>query len=309
MLGNEIFYLILIPIIYLCLDKITGLNLITFYLISSISNTYLKEIFHTPRPSSEKVRVLIEESSYAFPSNHAQGAVVFWGYLFSKAKKIWIKILLIITIFLISLSRIYLGVHFPIDILGGCLIGFLILIILLLIIKKYRVWEILTNYGKDSLNMIEDVEKNKENKEEILSSYDKRFSKNKEFFNNKGHFYHNYLIPILIIIIPLILFFIYPKHSTGQILGVISGIIFGAVLEGRYVKFNPKAKLYIQIIKIVLALAVVMIIRIGLKRILPTGDFSTYIRYFIMGFWLTFLMPLIIKRAGWERTDTDQFNF
>lgn len=43
-----------------------------------------------------------------------------------------------------------------------------------------------------------------------------------------------------------------------------------------------------------------MIIRIGLKRILPITDFSTYIRYFIMGFWLTFLMPLIIKKAGWQ---------
>lgn len=300
MLGDEIFYLILIPVIYLCLNKITGLNLITFYLISSISNTYLKDIFHTLRPSPQKVRVLIEESSYAFPSNHAQGAVVFWGYLFSKAKKIWIKNLLLIIIFLISLSRIYLGVHFPIDILSGWLIGFLILIVLLLIIKKYRVWEILLNHGKDYLHMTEDVEKNKEYKEEILSSYDKGFPKNKEFFNDKGHFYHNYLIPTLIIIIPLILFFIYPTYSTGQILGVISGIVFGAILEGRYVKFNPKAKLYIQIMKIILALAVAMIIRIGLKRILPPTDFSTYIRYFIMGFWLTFLMPLIIKKAGWQ---------
>lgn len=281
MLGNEIFNLILIPIIYLCIDKITGLNLITFYLISSISNTYLKDIFHTLRPSPEKVRVLIEESSYAFPSNHSQGAVVFWGYLFSKAKKIWIKILLLIIIFLISLSRIYLGVHFLIDILGGWLIGFLILIVLLLIIKKYRVWEILSKYDKRYIN-------------------NKRFSNDKEYLSYKVYFYHNYLIPTLIIIIPLILFFIYPTYSTGQILGVISGIVFGAILEGRYVKFNPKAKLYIQIMKIILALAVAMIIRIGLKRILPPADFSTYIRYFIMGFWLTFLMPLIIKKAGWQ---------
>lgn len=281
MLGNEIFYLILIPVIYLCIDKITGLNLITFYLISSISNTYLKDIFHTLRPSPEKVRVLIEESSYAFPSNHSQGAVVFWGYLFSKAKKIWIKILLLIIIFLISLSRIYLGVHFLIDILGGWLIGFLILIVLLLIIKKYRVWEILSKYDKRYIN-------------------NERFSNDKEYLSYKVYFYHNYLIPTLIIIIPLILFFIYPTYSTGQILGVISGIVFGAILEGRYVKFNPKAKLYIQIMKIILALAVAMIIRIGLERILPPADFSTYIRYFIMGFWLTFLMPLIIKKAGWQ---------
>jgi len=284
MLGDEIFYLFFIPIVYLCFNKIIGLNLITFYLISSISNTYIKDYFHILRPSSEKVRVLLEMDSYAFPSNHAQGAIVFWGYLFSEIKKSWFKIILLLIIFLVSLSRIYLGVHFLIDILYGWLIGFLLLTILLLIIKKYKLWEILSKYSKQNID-------------------NKRYFNNKEYLSNKAYFYHNYLIPILIIIIPIILFFIYPTYSTGQILGVLSGIILGATSERRYIKFNPKAKLYIQVIKTILALTVAMIIRIGLKRILPAADFSTYIRYFIMGVWLTFLMPLVIKKAGWERTN------
>jgi len=280
-LGDEIFYLIFIPISYLCFNKVIGLNLITFYLVSSISNTYLKDFFHTLRPSSEKVRVLLEMDSYAFPSNHAQGAVVFWGYLFSEVKRNWLKIILLMIIFLVSLSRIYLGVHFPIDIFGGWLIGFLILIVLLLIIKKYRVWEILSKYDKQYIN-------------------NKRISNDKEYLSNKGYFYHNYLIPILIIIIPLILFFIYPTYSTGQILGVLSGIILGATLEKIYIRFNPKAKIYIQVIKIIIALSVALIIRVELKKVLPITNFFTYFRYFIMGFWLTFLMPFIIKKAKWE---------
>jgi len=281
MLGDEIFYLIFIPIIYLCFDKVIGLNLITFYLVSSISNTYLKDFFHTLRPSPEKVRVLLEMDSYAFPSGHAQGAVVFWGYLFSEVKRNWLKIMLIIIISLVSLSRIYLGVHFPIDVFGGWIIGFLILIVLLSIIKKYRVWEILSKYDKRYIN-------------------NKRLSNDKEYLSNRGYFYHNYLIPTLIIIIPLILFFIYPTYSTGQIIGILSGIILGATFEKRYIDFNPKAKLYIQVIKIIIALSVAVIIRIGLKEILPVADFFTYIRYFVMGLWLTFLMPFIIKKAEWE---------
>lgn len=281
MLGDEIFYLIFIPIIYLCFDKVIGLNLITFYLVSSISNTYLKDFFHTLRPSPEKVRVLLEMDSYAFPSGHAQGAVIFWGYFFSEVKRNWLKIMLLIIISLVSLSRIYLGVHFPIDVFGGWIIGFLILIVLLSIIKKYRVWEILSKYDKRYIN-------------------NKRLSNDKEYLSNKGYFYHNYLIPTLIIIIPLILFFIYPTYSTGQIIGVLSGIILGATFEKRYIDFNPKAKLYIQVIKIIIALSVALIIRIGLKEILPVADFFTYIRYFVMGLWLTFLMPFIIKKAEWE---------
>lgn len=269
MLGDEIFYLIFIPIIYLCFNKVIGLNLITFYLVSSISNTYLKDFFYTLRPSPEKVRVLIEEDSYAFPSNHAQGAVVFWGYLLSEVKKKWLKIMLLIIISLVSLSRIYLGVHFPIDVFGGWIIGFLILIILLFLIEKYQVWEFLSNY-------------------------------NKKYFHNKGYFHYDYLIPILIISIPLIIFLIYPTYSTGQIIGVLSGIILGATFEKRHIRFNPKAKLYIQVIKIIIALSVALIIRVGLKKILPITNFFTYIRYFIMGLWLTFIMPFIIKKAEWE---------
>lgn len=263
MLGDEIFYLIFIPIIYLCFNKVIGLNLITFYLASSISNAYLKDFFHTSRPSPEKVRVLIKEDGYAFPSNHAQGAVVFFGYLLSGVKKNWLKIMLLIIISLVSLSRIYLGVHFPIDVFGGWIIGFLILIILLFLIEKYQVWEFLSNY-------------------------------------NKKYFHHDYLIPILIISIPLIIFLIYPTYSTGQIIGVLSGIILGATFEKRYIDFNPKAKLYIQVIKIIIALSVTLIIRIGLKEILPVADFFTYTRYFVTGLWLTFLMPFIIKKAEWE---------
>jgi len=164
---------------------------------------------------------------------------------------------------LVSLSRIYLGVNFPIDVIGGWLIVFLILIILLFLIKKYKVWEVLSNY-------------------------------------NKKYFHRDYLIPILIISIPLIIFLIYPTYSTGQIIGVLSGIILGATFEKRYIDFNPKAKLYIQVIKIIIALSVALIIRVGLKKILPITNFFTYIRYFIMGLWLTFIMPLIIKKANWE---------
>ena len=65
------------------------------------------------------VRAYAEESSFGLPSGHAQNAVVVWGMLALWIRKTWAWIAGVIIILLIGLSRIYLGVHFPTDVLGG----------------------------------------------------------------------------------------------------------------------------------------------------------------------------------------------
>lgn len=64
---------------------------------------------------------------YGFPSGHTSIAVVFWGALMLLFRKRWLSILCLSLIFLIPFSRIYLGVHFIADVLGGYLIGIVML--------------------------------------------------------------------------------------------------------------------------------------------------------------------------------------
>jgi membrane-associated phospholipid phosphatase len=128
-LGNEEFYLIAVPILYWCVDKKFAFKLGVLFLLSAYVNDLLKGIFQTPRPDPAVVRVIYPESGggYAFPSGHSQGAAVFWGTIAWQLKRTWVWISALILIVAVGVSRLYLGVHWPIDVVGGWAIGAVIL--------------------------------------------------------------------------------------------------------------------------------------------------------------------------------------
>ncbi|MBI2874097.1 MAG: phosphatase PAP2 family protein [Firmicutes bacterium] len=124
-LGNEEFYLLLIPFIYWSVDRKLGFRLFYVFTLSMLINVGLKEYFKTPRPSPEQVRVIYPESGegYAFPSGHAQGSTTLWGYLATKVSRTYFTALVVIIVLLVSASRLYLGLHHPVDVLAGIVIG------------------------------------------------------------------------------------------------------------------------------------------------------------------------------------------
>lgn len=130
-----------LTIVSLCLASLLSLiwkykasiYLIIVTIISTVFNFLTKNIVLRNRPDHLR---LIEETGYSFPSGHAMGSIVFYGFiifLLSKSKinkylKIFLSIIIGLTIFLIGISRIYVGVHYPSDIIGGFLLGYIILI-------------------------------------------------------------------------------------------------------------------------------------------------------------------------------------
>ena len=127
-LGEEEFYLVFLPLIYWCFSKRLGMRLAYVCLLSTYLNIFLKDLFGIPRPDDPRIRFLRNETTPSFPSNHAQGAVVLWGYLATQWQNRAFWAVAIILIFLNSLSRVYLGVHFPQDLVGGIAIGVLYLL-------------------------------------------------------------------------------------------------------------------------------------------------------------------------------------
>jgi membrane-associated phospholipid phosphatase len=128
-LGSEEAYLLLVPLIYWSIDRIVGVRATILLLVSALVNAGAKAIADQPRPIGfdPSTNALVEETSPGFPSGHTQNTVAVFGYLAVQAKRRWFWVAAIALMVLVPLSRIYLGVHFPTDVLGGYLIGGLLL--------------------------------------------------------------------------------------------------------------------------------------------------------------------------------------
>ena len=127
-LGTEQAYLVLLPLLYWVVDASFAFRLSMLSFVSGYFNSWTKVLFAQPRPFNLDPSVgLASEASFGLPSGHAQGTFVLAGYIGKKAKKLLPRILLLLFVMLIAFSRIYLGVHFPTDILGGWMLGAIIL--------------------------------------------------------------------------------------------------------------------------------------------------------------------------------------
>lgn len=127
-LGQVEFYLIFIPFIYWSVDRRIGLRTLLILIYTDFISTSFKLLLHQPRPYwVGDVQALSNETSYGLPSSHASDSLAIGGYLASKVRKNWGKIIIGLIVFFVALSRLYLGVHFPQDVLFGWLIGFTVL--------------------------------------------------------------------------------------------------------------------------------------------------------------------------------------
>lgn len=121
-LGSEYFYILLFPVLYWAISKRLGLLAGTGLAVSLYIGEYIKWAFQLPRPGPP-VQRLWEESSPGFVSTHAAPVIGVWGTLAVAVHRTWFTLLALFLIFFISLSRLYLGVHFPADVIGGWLVG------------------------------------------------------------------------------------------------------------------------------------------------------------------------------------------
>ncbi len=133
LLGQPEFYLLIIPLFYWCRDPRLGFRLGILLALSVGLNDILKTVFHMPRPYwvSPEVAALNTYPSFGLPSGHAQGAVTFWGYLAVSLRRRWFSLLAAVLIILVGVSRVYEGVHYPMDVVAGWLVGLVVLVVFL----------------------------------------------------------------------------------------------------------------------------------------------------------------------------------
>jgi membrane-associated phospholipid phosphatase len=141
-MGEEATYLLLLSGLYWCVDRRIGAWVTVLFLLSAYFNAAAKVFFDQPRPFEydSRVRQLVLASGRGLPSGHAQNSLVVWGYLATQFRRAWLWWLAGLLIIFISLSRIYLGVHFPTDIVGGHLLGASLLFLYLWLEPGIETW-------------------------------------------------------------------------------------------------------------------------------------------------------------------------
>lgn len=141
--GGAIFLIVLTIVLFIVIkNKKIGVSIFSNLVIVTILNQLLKGILQRPRPTEYRI---IEETGYSFPSGHSMVSMAFYGYFiyliykYVKNKYVkWISIILLsLLICLIGISRIYLGVHYTSDVLGGFLISISYLIIYISAANKF----------------------------------------------------------------------------------------------------------------------------------------------------------------------------
>jgi len=129
-LGEQYAFLVLLPCLFWCLDKRQGLRTALLLLFSAYLNSGLKQVFQVPRPFlvSSAVQSKVTATGYAFPSGHAQLAATLWPWLALVSRKRWMALVAVALVLLISFSRVYLGVHYPQDIVVGIVVGLILVL-------------------------------------------------------------------------------------------------------------------------------------------------------------------------------------
>ena len=143
--GGAIFLIVLTIVLFILIkNKKIGISIFSNLVIITILNQLIKRILQRSRPTEYRI---IEETGYSFPSGHSMVSMAFYGYLiyliykYVKNKYLkWISIVLLsILICSIGVSRIYLGVHYTSDVLGGFLLSISYLVIYISAVNKFLI--------------------------------------------------------------------------------------------------------------------------------------------------------------------------
>jgi membrane-associated phospholipid phosphatase len=296
-LGDEEFYMLILPLLYWCVDAGIGLRVGIMLLVSNGLNDVLKTLLHSPRPYwvDPNIKGLHSASGFGKPSGHAQNGVSIWGLLAADYKKRWATIAAIVIIFLIGLSRMVLGVHFVRDVLLGWLVGLLLLLILLKFDRQIANWignlnlpgQILITVACSLvLVFIPPLVNSLVPTPEIPQTW-----------------YTNAHLSIPDYELPDTYWMDTPLTIGGTWLGLLTGYF---LYQKHYGKFNTSGAFLLRLARYPIGAVGVAILWYGLGAIFPRNpdllSYSLrYLRYSLIGFWISFLSPFIfvkLKLAG-----------
>lgn len=260
-LGEETVFMVAGMLLLWCFDKKWGFRFFFIGLVGNTLNQLLKAVFLIPRPWVQDPSFTIVESAkeaatgYSFPSGHTQTAVTVFGTAAKWLKRRWVTVCCIALILLTGFSRMYLGVHTPLDVGVSFLTGAICVL---------------------GISALFDRIENDPKKKVIFAASAAAFAFVLLFYvlfapareaNNPEFDAHG-------------------VKNAGTLIGTMLGLMLAWFVDEKYTHFDTKAVWWAQILKLVLGLGIIVAIKAGLKPVLNAvfngSVFASALRYFLM---------------------------
>ncbi len=273
-LGEETVFLAVAIIVFWCFSKYGGYYLLTAGFFGTLLNQCLKLVCRIPRPWVKDPNFTIVESAraeatgYSFPSGHTQSVATTLGCPARFSRSLVLRIVCIALIVLTALSRMYLGVHTPADVLVSLAIGLVLVLVFYPVFKNAE-----KNPGPMYIAM------------SVLVICSVAFVLFVELHNWPADIDPHNLESGM--------------KNAYLLLGVSVAMLISAVVERNCINFSTKAPFWAQILKLVLGLGIVLGLKAGLKPPLVAlfngHHAATAIRYFLLVIFAALVWPLTFK--------------
>ena len=275
--GDEIAFMVVAFALFWCVNKRTGYYAFLVGLFGTVGNQWLKIACRIPRPWVLDPDFTIVESAraaatgYSFPSGHTQNAVGTFGAIALTTKRKWVRGVCIALIVLVPFSRMYLGVHTPLD------VGVAFLMAAALLALFYPVFRSEQAMAKGMPWLLSAA---------VLLAVAFTFYMGGLRVDAASLDGAN---------------FAHAQENAYKLLGAVTALLPVYFLEKRYVKFETGAVWYAQIAKLVLglglAMAVKSVLKAPLNALLPGGA-GDAIRYFVLVLFAGCIWPMTFRWFG-----------
>ena len=273
-LGEETVFLVVAIFVFWCVSKREGYYVLIVGLVGTVANQMMKLIFRVPRPwvldpefqIVEDARA--EATGYSFPSGHTQNVAGTFGSIAMFNKKKWFSSVLITVIILVAFSRMYLGVHTPLDVVVSLVFATALVLLLHPLFKD-----------------------------------EAKFKKSLPYIV-VGSVAISLALLIYVLCISTDTTLDATNYNSGlknacTLFGCTLGLVLVYFIDTRFVNFATDAKWYAQIIKLALGLGIIMAIKSGLSTPLTMLFGNEYVaravRYFLIVGFAGAVWPLTFK--------------
>ena len=260
-LGDETVFMVAGLVILWCVNKRWGFRFLLTGLTGSVINQLLKGIFLIPRPWVLDPSFTIVESAragatgYSFPSGHTQSAATMFGTLAMWSRRRWSTLLCVVMVLLVGFSRMYLGVHTPLDVGVSLLTGVVTVVLLCQ----------LCDWAEPSLRRLG----------WLLA----------------GCVGLALALLLYVLLAPVreanvAEFDAHGVKAAWQLMGAMAGLALAWMLDEKWVHFDTRAVWWAQALKLIVGLGLVLLVKGGLKPLFAMlfgkAEWTTGLRYFLV---------------------------